>query len=71
MPASRGSQSEGLAPSEFLMSDCQRGRFELMILMLRNLTGNRSWSFSTSARGISCESMRSWWRAARSYRIPR
>ena len=36
-----------------------------------NLTGNRSWSFSTSARGISCESMRSWWPAARSCRIPR
>ena len=37
-----------------------------------NLTGNRSWSFSRSARGISCESMRSWWPpAARSCRMPR
>jgi ParB family chromosome partitioning protein len=36
-----------------------------------NLTGNRSWSFSTSARGISCESMRSCWPPARSCRMPR
>ncbi len=33
--------------------------------------GNRSWSFSTSARGISCESMRSWWPRVRSCRMPR
>ena len=35
-----------------------------------NPTANRSWSFSTGARGISCESMRSWWRAARGLRVP-
>ena len=37
----------------------------------RSPTGNRSWSFSTSARGISCESMRNWWRRARRCRMPR
>ena len=37
----------------------------------RSPTGNRSWSFSTSAGGISCESMRNWWRRARRCRMPR
>jgi hypothetical protein len=36
-----------------------------------NVTGNRSWSFSTLARGTWCESMRNWRLAAQSCRMPR
>ena len=37
----------------------------------RTLPATDPGAFRASARGISCESMRSWWRAARSCRIPR
>jgi ParB/RepB/Spo0J family partition protein len=37
----------------------------------RTPTANRSWSSSTGARGISCESMRNWWPPARSCRTRR